>query len=341
MKFALGGLSRGKGAEIRNLRSESVTRLAPVRKWLGTKAKRQLMDRLTAQQASLVRAVALGNENYLNDSYYLDPDTGKRVAHELDEAELTSFSTTWGLAPIECIRDLNRAIRHIAEPGRRERYIRAAVELEILMDEQNWAKGDEEVYKGIPSYLMNGYTDMGTFASPTQRNGREKIKIDKNRMKDRLVECKQDGVAVDEPGVEILARFYSTVRRDIAFDERGVDRLSREYGNESIVLSEYLDKGMGVCRHLSIFFQLYLQEAGIESRVVKGNLRFYVFQGRHAWNVVRLGEKTALVDVTHPDTNRPFILLGFPEAEVYERAKKFARSYDATPDEQNFYKIGA
>ncbi len=98
------------------------------------------MDRLTAQQASLVRAVSLGDENYLNHSYYLDPDSGKRVAHELDEDELTSFATTWGLAAIECIRDLNRAIRHITEPGRRARYIRAAVELELLMDAQNSAK---------------------------------------------------------------------------------------------------------------------------------------------------------------------------------------------------------
>jgi hypothetical protein len=49
----------------------------------------------------------------------------------------------------------------------------------------------------------------------------------------------------------------------------------------------------------------------------------------------------ALVDVTHPNVNRPFILMGSPEKEVYERAKDFARSYVATPDEHNFYKIGA
>jgi hypothetical protein len=131
------------------------------------------------------------------------------------------------------------------------------------------------------------------------------------------------------------------VRGDIEFDERGVESLSREYGNESIVLSEYLDKGMGVCRHLSIFYQLYLQEAGIDSQVVKGNLRFYVFSGRHAWNVVEIDDQKALVDVTHPNVNQPFILLGTPEVEVYERAKEYDRNYVATPDENNFYKIGA
>ena len=151
---------------------------------------------------------------------------------------------------------------------------------------------------------------------------------------------KRDGVSVDQPGLELINRFYDAVRRDIEFDERGVEKLSREFGNESIVLSEYLKKGMGVCRHLSILFQLYAQEAGMSSRVVKGDLRLYVFSGRHAWNMVQLGEQVVLVDVTHPNLHQPFILVGTPEAEVYKRAKDFSRAYGATPDEDNYYKIG-
>jgi hypothetical protein len=281
------------------------------------------------------------DDDYLNNSYYLDPDTGKRIAHELEEDELSRFTTSWGLAPVECIRALNRSIRKITEPGRRDRYIRAAVELEILMDQQNWANGDGKVYQGIPSYLMNGYTDMGTLPSPTERAGREKIKVDKKRMKSRLVQCKRVDLDRKDPSVETLALFYETVRKDIEFDERGVEKLSREFGNESIVLSEYLNKGMGVCRHLSIFYQLYLQEVGIESRVVKGNLRFYIFTGRHAWNLVKLGDRTVLADVTHPDVNNPFLLTGSDEEDVYERAKEYDRTYVATPDEQNYYTIGA
>jgi hypothetical protein len=340
MKFALRGLGRGKETAVLSPDSAAVTRLSPARRRLGTRAMRRFMDRLTAQQASLVRAVALGKDDYLNNSYYLDPDTGKRIAHELEEDELSRFSASWGFAPIECIRALNRCIRNIAEPDRRDRYLRAAVELEILMDRQNWTNGDGHVYQGIPSYLMNGYTDMGTLPSPTERSGREKIKVDKKKMEHRLVQCKKRGLDSNEPDMETLALFYEAVRKDIAFDEKGVERLSKEYGNESIVLSEYLRKGMGVCRHLSIFYQLYLQEAGIESRVVKGNLRFYVFVGRHAWNIVKLGDKVALADVAHPDVNNPFILTGSNEEDVYERARHFDRTYVATPDEQNYYKIG-
>jgi hypothetical protein len=91
---------------------------------------------------------------------------------------------------------------------------------------------------------------------------------------------------------------------------------------------------------LSIFFQLYLQEAGIDCRVVKGNLKFYIFKGRHAWNLVSLDKRVALVDVTHPNGDQPFIVSGGSEEEVYQRAALDSRSYEPTPDEQNYYKIG-
>ena len=237
---------------------------------------------------------------------------------------------------------MNDAIATIPDSGRRDRYVEAAVDLEILMDQKSWLN-DGRVYRGIPDYLMHGYTDMGTQASPTERSGREKIKVDKVKMVRRLAECKRRGVNNRDGGQteRFLEWYYNAVRRDIEFDEIGVEKLSRDFGNESIVLSEYLEKGLGVCRHLSIFFQLYLQEAGIDCRLVKGNLRFYIFKGRHAWNLVRLGERVVLVDVTHPNVSKPFMVSGSSDEEVYRLAAEQSRSYDRTPDEQNHYKIGA
>ncbi|MGH9318690.1 MAG: transglutaminase domain-containing protein [Vicinamibacteria bacterium] len=297
------------------------------------------MDRLTAQQASLVRSVALVDPGYLDRSFYLDPRTGKRIAHELEPAELADFLTSWAIAPLESIRSMNGAISRLPESTRKERYVRAAVDLEILMDQQSWAE-DGRVYRGIPDYLMHGYTDMGTHASPTERSGREKIKVDKVRMAGRLTECKRRGVVGNREVDPLLAWYYNCVRQDIEFNELGVEKLSRDFGNESIVLSEYLEKGLGVCRHLSIFFQLYLQEGGFDCRVVKGNLKFYIFKGRHAWNLVTFDGRVSLVDVTHPNGDQPFIVSGATEEEVYERAAEHSRTYEATPDEQNFYKIG-
>ena len=278
--------------------------------------------------------------DYLSHSYYLDPKTGKRIAHELEPNELAGFVASWGVAPMECIRAMNRAITTIPDSGRRDRYVQAAVELEILMDQKSWLN-DGRVYRGIPEYLMHGYTDMGTQASPTERVGREKIKVDKVRMAARLAECKRRGVVKGLDRDRLLAWYYECVRRDIEFNESGVEKLTRDFGNESIVLSEYLEKGLGVCRHLSIFFQLYLQEAGIDCRVVKGNLRFYIFKGRHAWNLVRFRDRVVLVDVTHSNVTKPFMVSGSSEEEVYEQAAEHSRRYDRTPDEQNHYKIGA
>ena len=319
--------------------SPSVTRLSPTRRKLGSKELRDLMERLTAQQASLVRSVALVDPDYLDRSFYLDPRSGKRIAHELEPSELADVLTSWAVGPMEITRSLNATISRLPESSRKDRYIRAAVELETLMDQQVWVD-DGRVYRGIPDYLMHGYTDMGTHSSPTERAGREKIKIDKIRLASRLAECKKRGVTESGEVDGLLAWYYNCVRRDIEFNEVGVEKLSRDFGNQSIVLSEYLEKGLGVCRHLSIFFQLYLQEAGIDCRVVKGNLKFYIFKGRHAWNLVTFKDRVLLVDVTHPNGDQPFILSGANEAELYARAEADSRSYEPTPDEQNYFKIG-
>jgi len=323
-----------------DLSPSSVTRVSPAKRVLGSKEMRALMERLSAQQASLVRSVALLDPEYLDHSFYLDPKTGKRIAHELEPNELSGFIASWGVAPMECIRAINSAVSRLSERGRLARYVKAAVDLEIMMDTQSWLD-DGHVYRGIPEYMMHGYTDMGSQASPTERAGREKIKVDKVRMASRLAECKRRGVTKDQDIDELLAWYYECVRRDIEFNEHGVDELSKDFGNESIVLSEYLEKGLGVCRHLSIFFQLYLQEAGIDCRLVKGNLRFYIFKGRHAWNLVKLKERVVLVDVTHPNVEKPFIVTGVSEEDVYAQAKELSREYEPTPDGQNFYKIGA
>lgn len=318
----------------------SVTRVSPSRRRTTSRDLSRLLDELSAQQASLARSVVLLDPEYLNHSFYLDPKSGKRIAHEIEPDELVDFLSSWTAAPLECIRALNRAVQAVPAGSRQERYIQAAIELEILMDRQSWT-GDGQVYRGIPPYLMHGYTDMGGQASPTERLGREKIKIDKRGMSDRLADCKRQGVRIDGDVESLLAWYYDRVRQDIEFNESGVEKLSKDFGNESIVLSEYLEKGLGVCRHLSIFYQLYLQEAGIECRLIKGNLSFYIFKGRHAWNLVHAGDRVILVDVTHPSMHRPFMLIGESEEDVYAQAEAQSRRYDPTSDEQNYYKIGA
>ena len=192
MKFGFRGLARAEGstilgADLAAEGKEAGTYRSPFLKLHGPRSTWRLLDRLTAQQASLARSVVLGNDDYLDRSYYEDQASGKRIAYELERTELNDFSSSWKMKPVTCIRAMNRAIGRIAEPARKERYVQAAVDLETLMDRQSRSGPTGQVYKGIPEYLMNGYTDMGSLASVTERNGREKIKVAKEHVRGRLV----------------------------------------------------------------------------------------------------------------------------------------------------------
>lgn len=295
---------------------------------------------LTAQHASLVRAVALHRADYLHRSYYRDPSTGQRMAHPLEEKEWSQFAACWAVEPIACIRAMNAAIAELRTPTRIRRYLEAAVELETLMDRGAPRAPEGRVFSGIPPYIMDGYTDMGRNPSPTVRRGREKIRVDKARLKPWLIESRWRALAFDPALPELLAGFYEVVRRSLRLDEARVRHLSVDWGDRSIDLSRFLDDGIGLCRHLSILYQLCLQEAGIPARVVKGTLRLFGMGGRHAWNLAWHRGRVALIDVTLPSRHGPLILVGTSQEEVYRMANQGERRYIPTPDEQNHYKIG-
>ena len=101
-----------------------------------------------------------------------------------------------------------------------------------------------------------------------------------------------------------------------------------------------LEKGAGVCRHLAILYQLCLQEAGVPSRLVKGEHRLLAFGGRHAWNVAWLSGRAVLVDVTLPSGGGPFILTGDSLGDVYEEAStKHHRSCRPSTNSDSFHRI--
>jgi hypothetical protein len=296
---------------------------------------------LTPQQVSLIRAVVLNRGDYLQRSFFHDPATGRRTAHSLEGEEWSRFVAGWSVEPIACIRAVNRAISGLRTPARIRRYLEAAVELETLMDRGTLRAPEARVHSGIPTYLMDGYTDMGRNPSRTDRRGREKIKVDKERLRSWLVETRWRALAFESSPEELLAQFYARVRRSLAFDESRVKDISSEWRERSVNLSRFLDDGVGLCRHHSILYQLCLQEAAIPGRVVKGSLHVFGLEGRHAWNLAWHGGRVALIDVTLPTREGPMIVLGGSVEEVYRIANREERRYVPTPDRQNHYKIGA
>ena len=53
--------------------TEAATYRSPFLKLHGPRSPRRLLDRLTAQQVSLIRTVALSDAEYLSRSFYQDP----------------------------------------------------------------------------------------------------------------------------------------------------------------------------------------------------------------------------------------------------------------------------
>jgi hypothetical protein len=285
-----------------------------------------------------VRAVVLNRTNYLRQSFYRDPETGARVAHPLSEAEWARFVSAWATEPVACIRAVNRAIAILRTPARIRRYLEAAVDLETVMDRRTLRAPQGRVFRGIPRYVMDGYTDMGRHPSWMLR-GREKIRVDKARLKPWLVESRWRALAYEASPDKLLAEYYGSVRSRLHRDESRVRHLLHDAADTSIDLSRFLADGIGLCRHMAILYQLCLQEAAIPARVVKGCFRLFGIEGRHAWNLVWLAGRVALVDVTLPSRHGPLIVVGESQEEVYRAANQNERGYLPTPDEQNHYKI--
>jgi hypothetical protein len=291
---------------------------------------------LNAQQTNLVRSVLRAEAHYLNHPHRLHPRTGIKTVMRLVPEELARFRSAWEKRPVDCIGSMNRAIASVREPPRSVRYLHAAFDLEILMDRSGPTATSRDLV-GIPAYLKDGYTDLGS--SPR----RQKILVDKERLSQVLVSCKRRAIEeLSESRVSAellethLRELGATLRESIGYHEGKPGVWASE---ETVSLSDSVERRAVACRHLSILMQLRLQECGMSSRLTKGVLRLFGLKGRHAWNVVQHGDSVALVDVTFDEDEGPFVLVGTEIGEVYRRAGELKRFYCPGPDEANHYRM--
>lgn len=70
-------------------------------------------------------------------------------------------------------------------------------------------------------------------------------------------------------------------------------------------LGTYLKKGKVVCREMAFITQVALEDAGFESRLVRGDIMKNGKKiGGHAWNEIKLGDKWHIVDTTNTQFNK-------------------------------------
>jgi hypothetical protein len=297
---------------------------------------------LTAQQTNLVRSV-LDAAHRLELTPFRDPRTGRKSVSPLDAVEFSRFRAAWERAPVECIRSMNRAISRLKEPRRLSRYLEAAVDLEILMDHERPHAPSVKELLGVPSYLVDGYTDLGIHGTVDPMTSRERIFVDKESLRLELLSSKRQAlVGLSGPDVEneqfeaVLLEIARSLRESLGYDENDFKKGRDE---DTVMLSKSVMERSVNCRHLAILFQLRLQEAGVSSRLVKGMLRLFGLKLRHVWNVATEGRLVALVDVALGEDELPLVLTGGSDEEVDQKAAERNRTYCPSPDSFHRYQI--
>jgi len=256
---------------------------------------------------------------------------GVRVAKKISKSDLERSLELHEEKPFETHKIWNDAIKKILkheEIKRVERYIDASLDLEIILEKLIFP-GKGEIKKGIPSYLMEGYTDMGQEENDVVRNGREKFRVEKSKLKRELILLRREKIIYKKSEKELLEYIAKEVMRIMPYNLEEVNIMARKAQDQTIVLGNKKGQEYGVCRHEAVRAQVYLQVAGIKARLEKGNH----YGGRHVWNLLQEGSEERIYDVTKKSTD----MKKSPIVEVKERRKGYY--YDKTADELNTYKI--
>jgi hypothetical protein len=239
---------------------------------------------------------------------------------------------------------MNRAIARITEPRRRTRYLDAALDLEIVMDRSERESLAGRDFAGIPTYLVDGYTDLGVHASVDQLRRSERIFVDKEGLRLQLLTSKRqaiDGFPGRESGRELfemaLFEIARSLRTSLGYDETQ----SKRRDDDTAMLADSVAQRTVNCRHMAILLQLFLQEAGVQSGLANGMLRLFGLKLRHTWNVAQEGNLFAMVDATFAENSGPLVLSGGNLDEIYQRAQKLHRIYSPGPESFHHYEVRA
>ena len=263
--------------------------------------------------------------------------------------EYLKFKTVYATNPLEAIRRMNSAIAVCETDEKKKRYcdecvsLESAVEREIIEARGFRYDVETETRMGIPSFLLDGFVDMGYYGNDMWRT-REKILVDKKKLGKHLAYAKAMSIMFPEKSIAVAARIVVDAMN---FNTGLALRFAEEKDFGIIGLNEFLEEEIGVCRHFDLSYQLFAQEAGIESRIVKGELGKKPNDHLHAWNMAEKGGKSVLVDssgsyLRHNSGNSItrciMIVEEFYESRCYRKAEGFGKHYKPHKPHKNFFK---
>jgi hypothetical protein len=217
--------------------------------------------------------------------------------------------------------------------ARVKRYTDAYLDLVVRLDKKAFP-AREEINRGVPEYIPDGLSDMGSDpeADPTNRRGREKIRIDKQKIFEQSRDLfhkifstdigRMDNEAAKQWIVQYISYF---VANKMPYDKKQNPFPSAE---RSIRLNESFEQRLAVCRHHALYAQVLLQTFGITSRLLKCDVDFGEgSRGAHAANLVRINSRWHLLDITNPDKGKSgegeTFLRPIPENNVDPNSKDY------------------
>ncbi|MBI2103830.1 transglutaminase domain-containing protein, partial [Candidatus Woesebacteria bacterium] len=189
---------------------------------------------------------------------------------------------------------------------RRNKLLDKYLSLIIKYDRQAWKPFDEPK-NGYPEYLSDGFSNLGSDVEvdSKKRWGREKLNVDKAEIFSQSRDFLRKTIADALDDLEKVKAVASYVYNNIRYG----DPFALIPEGQSIVISKYLDEGLGVCRHQAMYTQVLLQTLGVRSMLFPNKLN----GGKHLSNLVLIGDTWFLLDVTSPKNKH----LPAPKKEAY------------------------
>lgn len=229
------------------------------------------------------------------------------------------------------------------------RYLDAYFALQVKLDHQAFPP-DNSVHQGIPNYIPDGLSDMGSDPNtePSFRT-REKLRVNKAKV---LMQCKDLFINIfshdfsnipiaernDAIKKTIVDQIGKYVYHALPYDYEG--QASYEEGH-SVLISDFRDMQLAVCRQQALYTQVLLQAFGLTSRYIKTDVTFDVRNlGPHANNLVRLNKKWFVLDVTNPEKLNPqrsaVFMKPVSEREIDLNKNKYTWNFDNGYDKRKY-----
>lgn len=261
--------------------------------------------------------------NSYTTNYSDDGETRKLNFEEVRPEELEAFLQNFLDNPKQALAAIRINLINIVKDksipleqrkDRLERYLRAFLEIIPKLDQYTFPSGDDsEVLEGVPTYIPDGLSDMGSDNNlNAEGRSREKIRVDKKRSFQKIFDSLFDALwqlgnmdidpSSSSAKIFLAKHVMAAVYHDMQYDHGDKAILPRD---RSIRVDEFVkaESPVSVCRHIAMETQIRFQALGLESRLLK-----CMMNGEpHVANLLRVNGQWYLVDSTNPelDPNNP------------------------------------